>query len=241
MNKVFPSLFLTILILCLAKISAYSQIAESHPLPAGTTIAAMLDKWVDARKSKVGDEVTAQTTQPVKEDGAVIIPKGSKIIGHVTEAKSPTNEDPSSFLGVVFDHAVLKKGAELPLRVTIQAIAPDRTSSEPIQPLSGTTPADSTGGMGPLNRPSTMGANADPNAGAPGRPESPVNSAYEQQSSGRTASGALTPQCHGVLGIEGLSLAFRPNDASKTPLIVSQTKNVRLDGRTQLMLRVIEK
>lgn len=240
MNKVFASLLVTVLITCLTQIPAQSQVAESHPLAAGTTIPAMLDKWVDARKSKVGDEVVAQTTEPVKEDGQVIIPKGSKIIGRVTEAKSRTNEDPNSALGIAFDHAVLKKGGELALRVMIQAIAPDRTSTEPPPRLSGTTPTDNTGGMGPMNRPSTMGANADPNAGTPGRPESPENSVYEQ-SGGRTASGALTPQCHGVLGFEGLSLAFRPNDASKTPLIISQTKNVRLDGRTQLMLRVIDK
>jgi hypothetical protein len=237
MNKVLASL--PFIVLALA--SAQPQVAESHALAAGTTIPAMLDKWVDARKSKVGDEVTAQTTEPVKEDGQIIIPKGSKIVGHITEAKSRTSDDPNSVLGIAFDHAVLKKGGELPLRLTIQAIAPDRTSSEPLEPLNGTAPADSTGGMGPLNRPSTMGANADPNAGAPGRPESPVNAAYEQQSGGRTANGGLTPQCHGVLGIEGLSLAFRPNDASKIPLIISQTKNVRLDGRTQFMLRVTDR
>ena len=240
MNKVFASLIVTALIPCLTQIPAQSQVAESHALAAGTTIPAMLDKWVDARKSKVGDEVVAQTTEPVREDGQVIIPKGSKIFGRVTEAKRRTTEDPNSVLGIAFDHAVLKKGVELRLRVMIQAIAPDRTSTEPPPLLSGTTPTDNTGSMGPINRPSTMGANADPNAGTPGRPESPENSAYEQ-SGGRTASGALTPQCHGVLGFEGLSLAFRPNDASKTLLIISQTKNVRLDGRTQLMLRVIDK
>jgi len=240
MNKVFASLIVTALIPCLTQIPAQSQVAESHALAAGTTIPAMLDKWVDARKSKVGDEVVAQTTEPVREDGQVIIPKGSKIFGRVTEAKRRTTEDPNSVLGIAFDHAVLKKGGELRLRVMIQAIAPDRTSTEPPPLLSGTTPTDNTGSMGPINRPSTMGANADPNAGTPGRPESPENSAYEQ-SGGRTASGALTPQCHGVLGFEGLSLAFRPNDASKTLLIISQSRNVRLDGRTQLMLRVIDK
>jgi len=240
MNKVFTSLLILTLISCAIQ-NSQSQVAGPHALPTGTTIPAMLDRWVDARKSKIGDEVTAQTIEPVKEDGAIIIPKGSKIIGHVTEAKSRTTEDPSSVLGIAFDHAILKKGTQLPLRLTIQAIAPERTSSEPLQAMNGTTPTDSTGGMGPLNRPSTMGANADPNAGVPGRPGSPVNAAYEQQSGGRTASGALTPQCHGVLGIEGLSLGFRPNDASKTPLIISQTKNVRLDGRTQLMLRVTDK
>ena len=239
MNKVFTSLLVTAVLTCLMQIPAQSQVAASHALSAGTMVPAMLDKWVDARKSKVGDEVVAQTTEPVKEDGQVIIPKGSKIVGRVTEAKSRTNEDPNSFLGIAFDHAVLKKGGELPLRVVIQAIAPDRTSAEPPPPPGGTTPSDNTGSMGPMNRPGTMGANADANAGTPGRPESPENSAYEL--SGRTASGALTPQCHGVLGLEGLSLAFRPNDAGKTLLIISQTKNVRLDGRTQLMLRVIDK
>ena len=241
MNKVFNSLLAMILVACVTQVSLQARAAESHTLAVGTTIPAMLDKWVDARKSKVGDEVTAQTTEPVKEDGQIIIPKGSKIVGHVTEAKSRSEDDPNSVLGITFDRAVLKKGGELPLRLTIQAIAPDLTSAASVEPLSGTTATDSTAGMGPLNRPSTMGANADPNAGMPGRPMSPVNSAYEEQSGGRTANGALTPQCHGVLGIQGLSLAFRPNDASKTPLIISQTKNVRLDGRTQLMLRVTDK
>jgi hypothetical protein len=238
MNNVFASLLAAASMICLAPSSAQSQ--ESHPLPAGTTIPAMLDKSVDARKSKVGDEVFAQTTEPVKEDGQIIIPKGSKILGHVTEAKARTDDDPNSVLGIAFERAVLKKGGELPLKLTIQAVAPDRPSSSPPPEMGTLKPADSTGGMGPMNRPSTMGANADPNAGTPGRPESPVNAAYDS-SEGRTANGALTPQCHGVLGIEGLSLAFRPDDATKAPLIISQTKNVHLDGRTQLMLRITYK
>jgi hypothetical protein len=157
MNKVFASLTVTALIPCLTQIPAQSQVAKWYTLGAGTTIPAMLDKWVDARKSKVGDEVVAQTTEPVREHGQVIIPKGSKIFGRVTEAKSRTTEDPNSVLGITFDHAVLKKGGELRLRVMIEAIAPDRTSTEPPPLLSGTTPTDNTGSMGPINRPSTMG------------------------------------------------------------------------------------
>src|ERR1051325_2375274 len=153
MNKVFTSLPVAVVFATTTQLSQ-SQAVESRALAAGTTIPAMLDKWVDARKSKVGDEVTAQTIEPIKEDGEIIIPKGSKIVGHVTEAKSRSSDDPNSVLGIVFDHAALKKGGELPLRLTIQAIAPDRTSSGALQPMNGTTPADSTGGMGPLNRPS---------------------------------------------------------------------------------------
>jgi len=236
MKTVFASLLAAVLITGFAQPSAQSQ--ESHPLPDGATIPAMLDKWVDARKNKVGDEVIAQTTEPVRKDGQVIIPKGSKIIGHVTEAKARTDEDPTSALGIVFDRALLKKGGELPLKLTIQAVAPDHPSANSPTEMDSLKPADSISEMGSMNRPNTMGPNAD--ASAPGRPDSPVNTAYDQ-SGGRTANGGLTPQCHGVLGIEGLSLAIRPNDITKTPLIISQTKNVRLDGRTQLMLRIEDK
>lgn len=238
MNKVFASLFAAVLSICFAQPTAQSQATESHPLPAGTTIPAMLDKWVDARKSKIGDEVIAQTTEPIKEDGQVIIPKGSKILGRVTLAKVRTNDDPSSVLGMDFDRVVLKKGGEIPLRLMIQAIAPEPSSSQLVPELAGASPADSTSGIGPINHSSTIGANADPNAGTPGRPASPANSAYEQ-SGGRTVNGALTPQCHGIIGIEGLVLGLEPKYSIS--LIASQTKNVRLDGRTQLMLRVIDK
>ena len=86
MNNVFASLLAAASMICLAPSSAQSQ--ESHPLPAGTTIPAMLDKSVDARKSKVGDEVFAQTTEPVKEDGQIIIPERfENSWHHVTEPK----------------------------------------------------------------------------------------------------------------------------------------------------------
>jgi len=38
-----------------------------------------------------------------------------------------------------------------------------------------------------------------------------------------------------------LILGSEPNDSTKPSLIASQTRNVRLDGRTQLMLRVMDK
>jgi hypothetical protein len=85
---------------------------------------------VDAKKNKPGDEVVATVAQDVKSNGQVVIPRGSKLFGRVTEAK-PHGEgsgdasgsgsgaaaaaaDTSSRLGLVFDHAVLKDGREVP-------------------------------------------------------------------------------------------------------------------------------
>ena len=39
-------------------------------------MGATLNKSMDARQAKVGDQVTAKTTEAVQSDGKVVIPKG---------------------------------------------------------------------------------------------------------------------------------------------------------------------
>lgn len=82
-------------------------------LSSGTTLQAELTKSLDAKKAKPGDEVTAKLTQDVKSNGQVVVRKGSKLIGHVTEAKPRDKENSESRLGILFDHAVLKDGQEV--------------------------------------------------------------------------------------------------------------------------------
>jgi len=50
-----------------------------------------------------------------------VIPKGTKLVGHVTECKQRSKEQKESALGIVFDKAILKNGEEIPLNVTIRA------------------------------------------------------------------------------------------------------------------------
>jgi hypothetical protein len=141
-------------------------------------------------------------------------------------------------LGITFDHAVLKGGRQIPLALTIQAIAPARseTSSDPAD-MPRMTPA-TAGGIGGGT---DLGPMSDPNAGVPGRIKSP-NSVYASDGQ-LTISGGLTPSCHGVLGIEGVGLAQESLDSSSSTgsLIVSKRHNVHLYARTQMMLRVVEK
>jgi hypothetical protein len=113
-------------------------------LAQGTEINATLSKPVDSRKAKPGDEVVATTNDDVKSDGKVIVPRGSRLVGHVTSARphskpssSDKKETPASTanknasaageagsqLGIVFDKAVLKDGREVPLNAGIQALA----------------------------------------------------------------------------------------------------------------------
>src|SRR6201998_3107227 len=92
-------------------------------LGSGAAINAELTAPVDSKKAKPGDPVAARTTEPTKSNGKTVIPKGSKLVGHVTQASSRAKGDSESALGVVFDKAILKNGQEVPLNVAIQALA----------------------------------------------------------------------------------------------------------------------
>src|SRR5713226_989736 len=113
-----------------ASTSATAQAGQnSASISSGTTFEAALDKPLDAKKNKEGDKVFAHTTQAVKQDGQVVIPKGSKLIGHVTQAKARAKGESESALGIVFDQAVLKNGQQMPIHVAIQALAAAQTQA----------------------------------------------------------------------------------------------------------------
>jgi hypothetical protein len=98
-------------------------VLKRNPLAEGITIRADLEKSVDARKNHAGDEVLARATQDVNSKRQIVIPKGSKLVGHVTEVRARAKGESQSVLGIRFDRAVLKDGREIPLAVSIQALA----------------------------------------------------------------------------------------------------------------------
>src|SRR5437660_5743563 len=103
----------------------------SSSLSSGTNLQAELTKSLDAKKAKPGDEVTAKVTQDVKSNGQVVIHKGSKLVGHITEAQARSKENSESKLGIVFDKAVIKGGSEVALNAVVQALAPGERATAP--------------------------------------------------------------------------------------------------------------
>src|SRR5438132_3961940 len=97
--------------------------ANSAQIAPGTPIPAELAKSLDAHKNKPGDPVNAKVVQDLLSNGKVVIPRDTKIIGHVTEATPKGKGEPGSTLGVAFDKMILKGGRELPFTATIQALA----------------------------------------------------------------------------------------------------------------------
>jgi hypothetical protein len=98
------------------------QPAVTIPLSTGTAINASLVGSIDSERSKPGDPVNAVITEPVVYQRSVLIPKGSRIIGHVVRTGSGGEQ--TSALMVEFDQVILKNGETAQLNAGIQALAP---------------------------------------------------------------------------------------------------------------------
>src|SRR5260370_35416580 len=113
-----------------ASTSASAQNGQANAsLATGTAINAALSSPIDSRKCKPGDPVNAHTTEAVKSEGKTVVPMGSKLVGHVTQASARAKGESESSLGIVFDKAILKNGQEIPLNAGIQALASAQSSA----------------------------------------------------------------------------------------------------------------
>ena len=221
-----------------AQAPAPSENASSEAsLAGGTLLNAMLNSSVDSKKAKPGEQITAHTTQAVKStDGRTILPNGTKLIGHVTQASARGNGQEQAMLAIQFDKAVLKDKQEMPLNVVIQAIAAPAQQA-PSSAFGGS----SAGGAGapstsPSNNPSMSGSRGARPEGTP-TPDPYPSANSTGASSGETNSGGPLPtNARGVYGLDGVRISASAN--GEGTVLTSSAKNVHLDGGTRLLLAV---
>jgi hypothetical protein len=79
---------------------------------------------LDSKTAKTGDPVVVKTTQAFRTSEGVVIPKGSRMIGHVTEVQTRGNGSQDSRVGIQFDRAELKSGESFRVQSMIESVAP---------------------------------------------------------------------------------------------------------------------
>jgi hypothetical protein len=202
----------------------------------GSVIPVQLTKTVDAKKVKTGEEVVATVTQDLKtQSGQVLMPKDTKVVGHVTEAQPRTKEEKESQLGITFDHAVLKDGGDMPLPTSIQAVIaplnqnPDNSGGGSAAPSpsaggGGATTGRPSGGMGGAQQ---QAPSSNP-AGAETSPSTP---------SGNNSRPPITANTQGVVGLSNYKLSTS-GDVTQGSVVSSEKSNVKLESGTLMLLRV---
>jgi hypothetical protein len=115
--------------------------AQSQVLPQSTAVPVRFVRSVDAKKAKVGDQVTAKTIQVIALPGGTTIPKGALLIGHVVGLdafhfdQTPYAHQRPSMLSIHFDK--LQTGdAMIPVNLSVRAIANPIDSREATYPHS---------------------------------------------------------------------------------------------------------
>jgi len=232
---------------------------ETGSVSAGTALNAELSQSVDSRKAKAGDPIAARTTEAIKMDGQVVIPKGTKLVGHVTRASARSKGDADSALAMQFDRAILKDGREMPLQATVRALAAEQrvaaVGPEDLQPAGnagniegGAAGAGSAGNRGVVGGVgNTVGGAASGAAStiprttenATGAVNSTVSSAANvngRAETGLSRSGELLPTSRGVFGLNGLNLNANAANSTEGSVITSAGKNVHLDSGTRMLL-----
>ncbi len=220
----------------------------SSALSAGTTVRAVLAKSIDSRKCKPGGEVVATASEDVKSDGKVVVRKGSKLIGHVTEVKAKAEGEANSSMGLMFDQAVLKNGETVQMSSVVQAMAAAQTAPASVDSdmsamgsggVSSTASGGRSGLLGSVGSTANAatGAVANIGGGATGALNSSVGSTTHV---GNGLGGALNSTSSGAVGMKGLSLATAASNATEGSVITSTGKSVHLDSGTQMILRVIK-
>jgi hypothetical protein len=217
-------------------------------LAPGTVLGAELSKGIDAKKAKVGQEVVAKAVADLRDNnGNLVIPRGAKLVGHITQAQAASKEQPQSSLGIIFDKMEAKHGKEIALHAGIQALA----KPEPSPMMQQQEPEASSGPGGGGGAPT---GGSQPGMGGGGRNTGGMSgSSMPQQRQGTDMGGnmggpmgqqggggapALNANSHGVIGIPNLTLSPQASPTEGS-VISSSRGNVKLDSGTMLVLRVI--
>jgi len=224
-----------------------AQAASAGQLQSGSTVQAELTKPVDARKCKKGDEVAARTTQDVKSDGKTVLPKGSKIVGHVTDVQAREKGQQESHIGIAFERAILKNGTQVPMALTLQAIGSSQANAPAAiddSAMAGSTMAsENMSGMATASGSGATRGALGGVASTTGRVANTAGSATRGTLNTATPAGAgvaggLTSTSRGVVGVPGMTLSSATASSTNAGSVISSnTSNVHLDSGTQLILR----
>lgn len=217
-------------ILVLASIVSTTCIAdeqrESVKFEFGATLNAELSDTIDARKTKLGDPVRGRASEDMKAGGLIVIPRGARLIGRVTEARAAPRSDGAARLGIEFDRAELKDGRQIPLHATFFALA---------APAGALTDHGSSSGGG-FGGGSSVGEMMNASSHTPADEQSlkPSPGAI----GGLDGNGLFYASSRGVFGLEDMSLEPGTTASAGCSVVLANARTVRLPSGTRMLLSV---
>lgn len=210
---VLSTLLLVAVSLCYAQDSASSA-------PAGAAVGhgafpVKITKTLESSKLKAGDAIEVETAGGFKLPDGTLVPKGSKLTGHVVAAAAHSKGDPQSQLTLAFDKLSVANGKVLTVKGTVQAVFPPPDEVDPGMPA--TSAHQGGGGM-------------TPTPPAPGYTPTNDIKVGSNTSSNSNVAPAMDPKSVGVQGIDNLQL--------EDGILSSHGKQVKLGSGVRMIVHV---
>lgn len=214
---------------------------------------------VDTKSAKVGDEVVLKTEDKIETADGTVIPKGSRLVGHITEVQAHGNGHADSSMSFAFDRADLKGGQSVAIHSVIRAVAPPASAVASMDNDDSLSTAPAGGGMsggghamgGGRMGGGLVGGSVGTATSATGNAASGVGATTDSalHTSGSIAGSTMTGVGKGVHGaaagsigahatsVPGVMLQSDASAATSGTLSASK-HNLHLDAGTQLTLDI---
>lgn len=228
--------------------------AQAQAQPQGPALTAKdlspltgeLQSKLDSKTAKTGDSIVLKTTSKTVMANGTVIPKGSKIMGHVTGVAAHGDQSPNGQVTVQFDQAQLKGGQSVPILSSLQSVSPAESSAADMGGSAMPMPS------GPSSAaPSTSGGTSGSSpGGAQQQPQQPQGPTMAQsgtpQSSGPAPGTTVARKGNIVIrttAVPGVLVAANADGlpfSNASGVLISARKDVHLDGGTKVELAVAE-
>ena len=226
-----------------------------------SSITGELEGKLDSKTAKAGDRVVLKTTDKVQTADGTVIPRGSRLLGHVTEVQAYDKEHGSAQMAIAFDRAELKNGQSIAIYTLIRGVNPS-ASAMTVSQMNGDNmmgmpaPAGSMangGRMGNEGYGSIAAANgAGLATGQVDRVSDAARSMSDRVDPGSTGSTTMQPGglnagtgAHSIAaaraiphptGIPGVMLA---GNNSSSGLLLASRKDIQFESGTQVQLGIV--
>jgi hypothetical protein len=230
-----------------------------------TPVDAELTGKIDSKNATVGQEVSARTKAAAKLADGTTLPRGTRLVGHLTQVQAHSKDQPYATLAITFDHAELKGGQSVALRTVIRSVAPPAPPPPSPDGITADQQASMAGPGAQLGGSPSTGSRGALGLGG-GGVAGGVRGVGQTSSVGQTASTTLGGATAGAGGIvdgaanreagvvrqAGDSVSTAPRatalpgvmlsnsaDANVSGTLMASGRNISLDSGTQISLGVI--
>lgn len=218
MNRIISVVVVALVAGCMCFGQEAAAPATGPKVVAKGAVPSKVTKTLDSSKLKEGEAVEVETSGSFKLADGTLVPKGSKLTGHVTIAKARSKGDSDSRLTLAFEKLNIANGKQLNVKGTVQAVFPPPDQPDPGVP--GAASSHSGGGA--------PGSAPPPDY----RPMNEVKPG-SNPSSNQTAhvDPAADPKSTGVQGMHDLELG---SDGA----LFTSGKRVKLDSGVRMLVHI---